>query len=434
MATPQKPAKSPKEQLDEALFVSCANGDAEKVKYFLEKGADPSWLAENGRHNALRVSVLRGLFHIVRILHEEGGVSIADDVLVMHMAALGKVKNRNFLVYLLREGAQLNRVDAKLGTPLMLTLFSEEPDEQFARWLVEEGADVSIHCPEGEQSTALHKAAESASVDLVEFLLAQPGALPLLEARDITGRTPLIAAAEKGRDETVQVLLTKYGVSPDQRSEENLTPLFLACQNGHFATAQMLVEAGADVNVQDKGDTQAVPLHLAASNSHLSLVNLLLERGANVDAAEARGFTSLMMAGSEGYANVVVTLLRAGANVNATGVDGETALHIAVRSMQPLIIAILVQAGADLTLRDGEGKTAKEVAESSENPIIRNMVNAIENAPVLVSEEGPERLCAFCFSLLEKAKRCGKCKSIRYCSVDCQRSHWPAHKQSCGRT
>mmetsp|Transcript_14717 Transcript_14717/g.46201 ORF Transcript_14717/g.46201 Transcript_14717/m.46201 type:complete len:433 (-) Transcript_14717:111-1409(-) len=430
----EKPTKSAKEQLDEALFVSCANGEAEKVRYFLEKGADPSWLAENGRHNALRVSVLRGLFHIVRILHEQGNVSIKDDTLVMHMAALGKVKNRNFLVYLLREGAQLNRVDAKLGTPLMLTLFSDEPDEQFARWLVEEGADVSIHCTEGEQSTALHKCAESASTDLLEFLLQQPGALPLLEARDVTGRTPLIAAAEKGRDATVQMLLTKYKVDPDQRSEDNLTPLFLACQNGHSATAELLVGAGADVNVQDKGDTQAVPLHLAASNSHLSLVKLLLDKGAKVDATESRGFTALMMAGSEGYANVVVTLLQAGANVNAAGLGGETALHIAVRSMQPLIVAILVQAGADLTMKDSEGATAREVAERSDNPIVHNMVNAIDNAAVLVSQEGPERLCAFCFNLLDKPKRCGKCKAIRYCSVECQRSHWPAHKQSCGRT
>jgi hypothetical protein len=28
---------------------------------------------------------------------------------------------------------------------------------------------------------------------------------------------------------------------------------------------------------------------------------------------------------------------------------------------------------------------------------------------------------------------CGRCKLARYCAVDCQKAHWPAHKHDCSR-
>lgn len=38
--------------------------------------------------------------------------------------------------------------------------------------------------------------------------------------------------------------------------------------------------------------------------------------------------------------------------------------------------------------------------------------------------------CGFC-KLITKTKRCGKCKTMRYCSIDCQKSDWNNHKEEC---
>ena len=48
--------------------------------------------------------------------------------------------------------------------------------------------------------------------------------------------------------------------------------------------------------------------------------------------------------------------------------------------------------------------------------------------------EGSLAFCATCRKDSSKnPKRCGRCKSIVYCSVACQRADWPKHKPNCGK-
>ncbi len=39
--------------------------------------------------------------------------------------------------------------------------------------------------------------------------------------------------------------------------------------------------------------------------------------------------------------------------------------------------------------------------------------------------------CASCKKVPQNLKRCGRCRAIEYCSVECQRAHWPRHKIVC---
>lgn len=41
-------------------------------------------------------------------------------------------------------------------------------------------------------------------------------------------------------------------------------------------------------------------------------------------------------------------------------------------------------------------------------------------------------VCLGCGDTEKKQKKCGSCGVARYCSVECQRSHWSDHKRSCG--
>jgi hypothetical protein len=49
------------------------------------------------------------------------------------------------------------------------------------------------------------------------------------------------------------------------------------------------------------------------------------------------------------------------------------------------------------------------------------------------STSADEKCCGACKKVPQIPKRCSRCRSIVYCSVECQRSNWPQHKLLCKR-
>ncbi len=43
----------------------------------------------------------------------------------------------------------------------------------------------------------------------------------------------------------------------------------------------------------------------------------------------------------------------------------------------------------------------------------------------------PRSACRNCLKPVINLKRCSACKTVSYCSVECQRADWPSHKPSC---
>lgn len=120
--------------------------------------------------------------------------------------------------------------------------FSECPDD-FARWLVQQGADISAVNSAGE--TPLHARAGHWQGRLE--ILFELGAD--VHCRDDDGNTPLHSAAGVYNAETVSLLL-RHGASVDALNNEGLTPLCYAlrqCGNidivGMANVAQVLLDA-----------------------------------------------------------------------------------------------------------------------------------------------------------------------------------------------
>lgn len=84
-----------------------------------------------------------------------------------------------------------------------------------------------------------------------------------------TSWTPLLAAADNGHDEMVELLI-KNGATVDARDSNGDTPLCLAAAEGHEETAVALLKAGADPRVRNnKGQT---PLDLAVGRPAIELI------------------------------------------------------------------------------------------------------------------------------------------------------------------
>ena len=135
--------------------------------------------------------------------------------------------------------------------------------------LLDRGADVYAVNKSGE--TVFHIAAATNNYDLVKYLLDKN----CFTADYLTAT---------GEAESVEMHETKIVFNKNSH-----TALHIAAEEGFKDIAELLLEHGADVNLQDgKGDT---PLHYAARNFDAEMICFLVKKGADVNARNRANFT-----------------------------------------------------------------------------------------------------------------------------------------------
>ena len=219
---------------------------------------------------------------------------------------------------LINVGSDVNKSNRTGATPLQLAAINGSPE--MLSVLLEAGAD-----PNGVVSvtndTPLMLAAKTGIADAVEILIEHGAEVNAMETWGRT--TPLMWASAEGHNEVVALLLengaevdaqtifvppdTTRGfegtaprdreereVGPVQHASGEMTALHLAVRNGHHQTAELLLDAGADINALVADGKNA--LGLAIFNGHYDLASILIERGSDVNQADARNFTPLFWA------------------------------------------------------------------------------------------------------------------------------------------
>jgi hypothetical protein len=144
-----------------------------------------------------------------------------------------------------------------------------------------------------------------------------------LDAKDDAGFTPLVTATRWGKGEArvreMVESLVVGGADVNARTpgggwgpagSDGLTALQQAAENGYLTVVELLVEHGADVNLEFKDGR--TPLYWAASNGHRGVVASLLAHGANVN-ARAKGRSALGAARERGHREIIDLLLERGA-------------------------------------------------------------------------------------------------------------------------
>ncbi len=143
--------------------------------------------------------------------------------------------------------------------------------------------------------------------------------------------------------------------------QANPRALINAAEQGNPAVVNVLLRAGAGVNIQDASGNTA--LHNAAREGHLPVVNALLATpGILVNRQNARDWTAFDVAAHYGHLPVFQALLAAGADVSTPDTDGNTALHRAAREGRLRVVNALIAAGADIIIQDANGQTALQLA------------------------------------------------------------------------
>jgi ankyrin repeat protein len=179
------------------------------------------------------------------------------------------------------------------------------------------------------------------------------------------------AAARKGDAKALKGRLA-MGISPNRRHLlSGDTPLIEAARRGHLDAVKVLVEGGANVNLQ--GEAWYGPLHCAAYGGHLETVKYLLEHGASVRVFEGHD-RPLNSAAQAGHLQVAKVLLEHGADINAQGVDGGTPLENAVSCGHVEMVKFLLAKGAQVNTRANYGRTPLHVAAWNDNVVLGRLL------------------------------------------------------------
>lgn len=144
--------------------------------------------------------------------------------------------------------------------------------------LIEAGADINVKSAEG--ITALEMAAEQNNSELVAYLLKK-GANPNIGI-------PLVRSAANKNEKIVKQLI-QAGAMQNQYQDGKISALWHAVYHADPEMVRLLLEAGADANVQTtNGNT---PLHLVlehlllyqgSRNANIAIVRMLLAYGADI--------------------------------------------------------------------------------------------------------------------------------------------------------
>ncbi|XP_021964204.1 E3 ubiquitin-protein ligase mib1 isoform X3 [Folsomia candida] len=144
------------------------------------------------------------------------------------------------------------------------------------------------------------------------------------------------------------------------------TAMQAASQNGHLDVIRILLNHGADPEVEDKDGDRAV--HHAAFGDEPLVIEMMAQSGADLNARNKRRQTALHIGVNKGHLGVVRTLLRLGCHPSLQDLEGDSPIHDSVSKKRDDMLSLLLDHNADVTLTNNNGFNGLHHAALRGNP------------------------------------------------------------------
>ena len=207
--------------------------------------------------------------------------------------------------------------------------------------------DLPEH-PPPPNATALYYAALCGFGVLANYLI-------IMHAEDVNAEcgnhgTPLHAALYGGHLEVARLLL-ENGANVNLEDNHGKIPLSAVYHRNHNLEAmRLLLQHGADPDVGYDGYGQLIS-HDAAYSGYVDVMELLLRHNADINAGDMDNWTPLLCASAVGHVKVVQLLLEHGADVDARSKNHGTPLTRASRNGHLDVVRVLLEHGAHVHIQ-----------------------------------------------------------------------------------
>jgi ankyrin repeat protein len=232
-------------------------------------------------------------------------------------------------------------------------------------------SDLPEHPPRPE-GTALYYAALCGLCDLAEHLIDARAE----DANAKCGRhgSPLHAAVYMGHLDTARVLLD-HGADVNLENQDGKTPLVKAYRRRNLETMGLLLQHGANPDAQYDGHGSIS--HDAAWRGNAEVMELLLQHKADVHirGTDEDKWTLLHWSWTSNLnAKLVQILLDHGADINALDAHHNTPLYEAAKRRRLDSVRVLLEHGADVHIRGKGDLTPFQMAKSQRSTQIAQLL------------------------------------------------------------
>jgi ankyrin repeat protein len=253
------------------------------TRFLLDNGADPNYLQVDGKSPLYFAIFNHQHIDIIQLLLDKGanknyihkGYSLLFLALYQRLINVAEVLilNKVNINYLYAGRSPLQYVLSRNNIGYLGT---QEQIDSLAELLIENGADVNIRGSDG--NTLLMDCSYQQDNSYIAGILLDHGAEIETVNNDL--RTPLMFACEYGRLNMTR-LLVSHGAQVNKIDRLGRTAMILAILDGYntIEILQILLDAGADINIRDEDELSA--LDYAINNNNSEVEQFLISRGAN---------------------------------------------------------------------------------------------------------------------------------------------------------
>ncbi|XP_043472537.1 ankyrin repeat domain-containing protein 17-like [Leptopilina heterotoma] len=248
-------------------------GNFEMVKLLMANGCNIVDIPNNGDFfpkSSLRLAVTFGRLDILEYLMKNGvknSKTVEKDKVDLFITVIleGSLDTLNFLVDI---GIKVQDLDDVFNSTFYLSRYD------MWKYLVTRLSKINANTYFKEKQ--LHLAIRMGQLETVKAIVNEPS--NEYESNTFARKLAVYIAVESGSEEILEILLNAG--YPADSLFKCISPLHVAATFEHPRLVKLLLEAGADVNLQTE-DWDRTPLHFAATAAQPAVVRFLLNHGAD---------------------------------------------------------------------------------------------------------------------------------------------------------